>query len=77
VAKKLDAVVHDAPLLDYFAITRGRGKVRVVGDLLRPEKYGIALQVGSDLREPLNRALLRLRENGSFARLRARWFNGG
>ncbi|MEM1307043.1 MAG: transporter substrate-binding domain-containing protein, partial [Pseudomonadota bacterium] len=72
--RKLDAVVHDAPLLDYYAATRGRNRVRVVGDLLRPEKFGIALQQDSPLAERVNRALLNLKENGEYERLRARWF---
>jgi polar amino acid transport system substrate-binding protein len=73
--KRLDAVVHDAPLLEYFAATRGNGRVQVVGRMLRPEKYGIALQQDSPLRETVDRALLKLREDGTFERLRARWFD--
>ena len=70
----LDAVVHDAPILDYYAATRGRGKVQVVGELLRPEKYAIAFPEGSELVEPVNRALLQLRENGTMDQLHTRWF---
>ncbi|MEO1795112.1 MAG: transporter substrate-binding domain-containing protein, partial [Pseudomonadota bacterium] len=71
---QLDAVVHDAPLLQYYASNRGRGRVMVVGQMLQPEKYGIALQQGSDLSEPINRAILALREDGTFERIRRRWF---
>ncbi len=70
----LDAVVHDAPILAYYAATRGRGEVRVVGDLLQPEKYGIAFPQGSPLVEPVNRALLKLREDGTIANIHDRWF---
>ena len=75
LSRKLDAVVHDAPVLEYFAATRGQGRVSVVGELLRPEKYGIALPQGSDLREPIDRALLRIAEDGTYERLRSRWFD--
>jgi len=73
--KRIAAVVHDAPVLEYFAATRGRNRVRVVGTLLRPEKYGIALAAGSPLLEDVNRSLLKLKENGDYARLLDRWFD--
>ena len=71
---KLDAIVHDAPILDYYAATRGRGKVQVVGEMLQPEKYGIAFPEGSELVEPVNRTLLKLREDGTIAGIHDRWF---
>ena len=72
--KELDAIVHDAPILAYYANTKGRGRVTTVGAMLRPEKFGIALNTGSPHREGINRALLRLREDGSFAELKRKWF---
>lgn len=72
--EQLDAVVHDAPILAYYAATRGRGKVRVVGEMLKPEKYAIAFPQGSELVEPVNRVLLKLREDGTMARLNSQWF---
>lgn len=71
---QIDAVVHDAPILAYYEATQGRGKVHRVGGLLRPEKYGIALPTASPLAEPINRAILRLRENGTYDRLVRSWF---
>lgn len=71
---ELDAVVHDAPIVAYFATTTGKGRYRTVGALLQSEKYGIALPQGSRLIEPINLALLRLRENGTYATLVKRWF---
>lgn len=70
----LDAVVHDAPILSYYASTAGRGRFATVGRVFSPEKYGIALPSGSPLREPINRALLRLRENGTYQSLVEKWF---
>lgn len=72
--KKLDAVVHDSPILSYYANTIGRGRVKVVGPLLRPEKYGIAFPANSPLTEEVNRALLALQEDGSFDALQRKWF---
>jgi polar amino acid transport system substrate-binding protein len=73
-ARELDAVVHDAPVLAYYANTRGRGEVRLVGSVLRPEKYGVALQAGSPLRERFDRELLKMREDGRYEELYRRWF---
>jgi len=71
---EIDAVVHDAPILAYYAATRGRGRVHVVGEMLQPEKYGIAFPQGSPLVEPVNRVLLKLREDGTIAAIHERWF---
>jgi polar amino acid transport system substrate-binding protein len=71
---ELDAVVHDAPVLAYYANTQGKGVVRLVGAVLRPEKYGIALQQGSRYREPLDRVLLAMREDGRYDEIYRRWF---
>ncbi|MGL5362866.1 MAG: transporter substrate-binding domain-containing protein [Bosea sp. (in: a-proteobacteria)] len=73
--KQVDAVVFDAPVLLYRAATLGKGKVRVVGPIFRKENYGILFPQGSPLRKPVNEALLKLRENGTYDRLYARWFS--
>lgn len=75
--RQLDAVVFDAPVLLYYANHSGLGKVQVVGPIFRKENYGIAFPLGSDLRKPVNSALLKLRENGTFDALYARWFGQG
>ena len=72
--KELDAAVHDAPVLAYYVNTKGRGKMRLVGSVLQPEKYGIALPAGSAYRERINRALLSIRENGRYDELYRKWF---
>ena len=72
--QQLDAIVYDSPVLRYYAAKTGQGKVRVVGTLLKPEEYGIALPAGSPLREDVNRALLALQADGTYAQLYVRWF---
>lgn len=71
---KLDAIVHDAPILAYYAATRGKGIVKTVGPIFHREKYGIVLKQGSALVEPVNLSLLRLRENGTYQILIDKWF---
>jgi polar amino acid transport system substrate-binding protein len=68
------AVVYDAPVLRYYANTGGHDKLKLVGTIFHPEKYGIALPEGSPLREEINRALLRLIEDGTYNDIYARWF---
>ena len=72
--QQLDAIVYDSPVLHYHAAKAGQGKVRGVGVLLKPEEYGIALPVGSPIREDVNRALLALQAHGTYGQLHARWF---
>jgi polar amino acid transport system substrate-binding protein len=74
-SKQIDAVVFDAPVLLYYAATKGRNKARIVGPMLRKENYGILFPRGSDLRKPVNEALLKLRENGTYDALYAKWFS--
>lgn len=71
---KIDAMVHDAPIVAYYAATIGKGRFVTVGRLFNPEKYGIALPSGSERTEPINLALLQLRENGTYANLVEKWF---
>jgi polar amino acid transport system substrate-binding protein len=72
--KQVDAVVYDAPVLLYNASHDGIGKVEIAGSLFHRENYGILLPQGTELRKPINEALLRLRENGLYDALYNKWF---
>lgn len=71
---RVDAVVYDAPVLQHYAAHEGQGKVHVVGLVFWEQNYGIALPTESPLREPINRALLRLIETGQYRELHEKWF---
>jgi polar amino acid transport system substrate-binding protein len=71
-----DAVVYDAPVLLYYASHEGKGKVQVVGNIFRKESYGILFPSNSPHRKPVNEALLKIRENGTYDRLYIKWFGG-
>ena len=73
-AGELDAVVFDAPILSYYVNTEGAGKGTLVGPVFLRENYGFALQSGSELREPINRTLLRFAEDGTYRALLLKWF---
>jgi polar amino acid transport system substrate-binding protein len=69
-----DAIVYDAPVLQYYAATEGRGRVHLVGGLFERQDYGIALQPNSPHREAIDRALLALLEDDVYDQLYTRWF---
>lgn len=74
LAKTVDAVVFDSPVLLYYANHSGKGSVQVVGVPFRKEDYGIVFQTGSPLRKRVDGALLALREDGTYQALYDRWF---
>jgi len=72
-AGNLDAVIFDAPILAFYANQSGN-RAEMVGSLFRRENYGFALPTGSALVEPINRSLLRIREDGTYEKLFRKWF---
>jgi polar amino acid transport system substrate-binding protein len=70
----LDAVVFDAPILAYYTNTDGADFAQLVGPMFQLESYGIALPTDSQLIEPINQSLLKLREDGTYDRLHRKWF---
>ena len=73
---QVDAIVYDAPVLLYYAAHEGKGKVQTAGAIFRKENYGIAFPDKSPLRKRVNEALLKLKENGTYDQLYAKWFGG-
>ena len=58
--KRVDAVVYDAPLLKYLIKKDFANTLTVTNNLFMPQHYAIALETNSTLREPINRALLKI-----------------
>lgn len=71
---KIDAIVGDEPILKYYAQTKGKGLVKTVGQKFRLEKYGALFPEGSDLREPFDLTLIKMQEDGTYAKLLAQYF---
>ena len=71
---EVQAIVFDAPTLQYWASKQGNGVVQVVGPILREEKYAVAVAEGSALRKPINQALLELFADGTYEKIHASWF---
>lgn len=70
-----DAVVFDSPVLTYRTTTDYLGLLETVGAVFSPDPYGIALTTGSDLREPINSALLEMSRDGTLDTLHQKWFH--
>jgi polar amino acid transport system substrate-binding protein len=70
----VEAVVFDAPVLAFYVKNQGSGDAMLVGSPFRRESYGFALPSNSPLVEPVNRSLLKLRENGTYDRIYRRYF---
>lgn len=74
--KKVDAVVFTAPVLLYYAAHEGKGLVRIAGPEFYTSPVAFVVQLNSPLRKRIDRALLRLRENGTYQQIYNKWFGG-
>ncbi len=72
---EVQALVFDAATLQYWAAKQGKGIVQVVGPTFRPQKYAIAVAVGSALRKQINRALLEIYADGTYEKIYSAWFS--
>ena len=70
-----DAVINDNPVNQYY-LTQETGKgLKIVGDLLSSEYYGIGVPKGKDeLLKKINDALMKLKENGKYNQIYKKWF---
>jgi ABC-type amino acid transport substrate-binding protein len=70
----VQAILYDSPVLQHYASTDGAGRVQVVGKIVQPEQYAIALPLDSPYRRAINQTLLQLMADGTYAMLYQRWF---
>ena len=70
----VNAIVYDAPILEYYIHSSSAEDFSLVGDLFERSNYGFAVKTGSPLRERINQAMLRLNEKGFSNSLHAKWF---
>lgn len=69
----IDAFVHDEPLLRYSILKEHAGRVRLLEEVFEPQSYGIVLPSGSNLREPVNQALLAIQETTRWRDIRRQY----
>lgn len=71
----VDAILYDAPNVAYYIKTEGSDKLKMVGELLKAEKYGIAISQGQeDLVKAINEGLATIKENGTYDKIYKKWF---
>ncbi|MCI4662193.1 MAG: transporter substrate-binding domain-containing protein [Neomegalonema sp.] len=71
---ELDATIGDAAVSKYYVLHQSDGALMIAGDTFAPDMLGFAFPQGSPLREPVNRVLLQLFEDGTYERLRKSYF---
>jgi len=79
---EVQAVVFDSPSIMYFAEHDGKDKVMVVNQVIDKQYYGFPINSEKDdLRERINKSLLKLREDGgasgisTYDKIYSKWFN--
>jgi ABC-type amino acid transport substrate-binding protein len=70
----VQAVVYDAPILQYESAKLNDEKLQMVGPVFERQNYAFALQQDSTLREKLNQAILTMHERGIGIELRKKYF---
>ena len=73
-AGTFEAVVYDAPVLEYFVTHDGAGIAAMAGPIFKDEDYGIVFPIGSKLKEEADEALLSMQEDGAYDLLKQKWF---
>ncbi len=74
---RVEAVVHDAAILQHFVATNERGGATISSLVFAESGFGFAMPPDSELTEAVNRSLLELIESGDFAELHEKWFGTG
>ena len=75
INQDIEAVVYDEPVLLYLINERGSDhSTKIVGSTFDVQSYAIVLPRGSRYRNDINRAILALRENGTYDQIYERWF---
>ncbi|MBI9081357.1 MAG: glutamine ABC transporter substrate-binding protein [Pseudodesulfovibrio sp.] len=70
----VDAVMFDKPVIESFVSKRGKGEVKIVGDLYAGQPYGIGFPKDSELVSKVNAALKAIKANGTYNALYKKWF---
>ena len=75
LSKRVEAVVIDGPVAAlYLQNPKFKGKIKVVGEPMTSEFYGIVVKKGNKpLLDKINAALEILKKNGKLDELKAKW----
>jgi len=71
----VDATINDYSTLRYYIASEGPGTLKIVGDLLTGDDYGIAVPSGqAETLKAVNDALLKLAQDGTYDQIYEKWF---
>ncbi|MFH1409038.1 MAG: transporter substrate-binding domain-containing protein [Nanoarchaeota archaeon] len=71
---KVVAVTHDTPLLQYYLRTHQKDALVLAPETYAPSTYGMTFPKGSGWRKPFNIALIGSIEDGSYDKIKKKWF---
>jgi polar amino acid transport system substrate-binding protein len=74
-AGKLDAIVHEWAMGSYYVRHEGKGRAVLAGPRFTRSKAALVLPEESPHREALDRAILRIVEDGLYDQIHDRWFH--
>jgi ABC-type amino acid transport substrate-binding protein len=72
---KVDAVVYDAPILQYELSKYNSDKINLVGPIFNRQYYAFPIKENDHLVQKINQILLKLHENGFIIDLRRKYFH--
>jgi len=72
IAGEIDAVIGDAPVLEYYA--HSVPALSVVGAIFHPDKYGFGFKLGDPLAHEITLQILDHQETGDLGVLRRKYF---
>lgn len=73
-AEEIDAIIGDAPVLEYHKHTHADEPIDVVGPLFKPDKYGFGFTRNNGLEDMLTVEVLGAHERGLIEELRRKYF---
>jgi glutamine transport system substrate-binding protein len=69
-----DAVIYDAPNIQYYMKVNPASKTKTVGELFDTAQYGFLFPKGSIYAEPVSAALEAFKADGTYDVIYAKWF---
>ncbi|MEJ5902422.1 transporter substrate-binding domain-containing protein [Ochrobactrum teleogrylli] len=71
---EIDAIIGDAPVLEYYVHTKQDSGLSVVGAIFHPDKYGFAFQHNDPIGHQVTLQILAEQETGELGVLRRKYF---
>ncbi|MFL0353730.1 transporter substrate-binding domain-containing protein [Xanthomarina sp. GH4-25] len=70
----VDAIVGDAPVLQYYKFTHQNKQLEVIGNLFEPDKYGFGLSPNNNYKKEITLEILKAHESGFIRKLKSNYF---